>query len=78
MLECIPYVPLAGYVRVGIAIFSYDGSLAFGVTSDYDAAPDIGVLCRGIERSTAALLEAAERAQPDAACAAATRAIGTR
>jgi diacylglycerol O-acyltransferase len=78
MLECIPYVPLAGHVRVGVAIFSYDGSLAFGVTGDYDAAPDIGVLCRGIERSTAALLEAAERVQSDAACAAATRAIGTR
>jgi diacylglycerol O-acyltransferase len=60
MLECIPYVPLAGHVRVGIAIFSYDGSLAFGVTGDYDHAPDIGVLCQGIERSMAALLEAAE------------------
>jgi WS/DGAT/MGAT family acyltransferase len=78
MLECIPYVPLAGHVRIGVAIFSYDGSLAFGVTGDYDHAPDIGVLCRGIERSLAALLEAADRDQPDAAWAAATRAIGTR
>ena len=25
MLECFPYVPLAGHVRVGVAIFSYDG-----------------------------------------------------
>ena len=60
MLECLPYVPLAGHVRVGVAIFSYDGGLSFGVTGDYDRAPDIGVLCRGIERSMAALLEAAE------------------
>jgi hypothetical protein len=60
MLECFPYVPLAGHVRVGVAIFSYDGGLAFGVTGDYDHAPDIGILCRGIERSMAALLEAAE------------------
>ena len=50
MLECFPYVPLAGHVRVGVAIFSYDGALSFGVTGDYDRAPDIGVLCRGIEQ----------------------------
>ncbi len=60
MLECLPYVPLGGHVRVGVAIFSYDGGLSFGVTGDYDRAPDLGVLCRGIERSMAALLEAAE------------------
>ncbi len=60
MLECFPYVPLAGHVRVGVAIFSYDGALGFGVTGDYDRAPDIGVLCRGIERSMAELVKAAE------------------
>jgi diacylglycerol O-acyltransferase len=60
MLECLPYVPLAGHVRVGVAIFSYDGGLSFGVTGDYDRAPDLGVLCRGIERSMAALVQAAE------------------
>ena len=47
MLECFPYVPLGGHVRVGVAIFSYDGALGFGVTGDYDRAPDIGVLCSG-------------------------------
>ncbi len=60
MLECFPYVPLAGHVRVGVAIFSYDGALGFGVTGDYDRAPDIAVLCRGIEHSMADLLTAAE------------------
>jgi diacylglycerol O-acyltransferase / wax synthase len=59
VLECFPYVPLAGHVRVGVAIFSYDGALGFGVTGDYDTAPDIGVLCRGIERSIAELVAAA-------------------
>jgi hypothetical protein len=44
---------------VGVAVFSYDGALGFGVTGDYDRAPDIGVLCRGIELSMAALVEAA-------------------
>ena len=59
MLEAFPYVPLAGRVRIGVAIFSYDGGLHFGVTGDWDQAPDIGVLCRGIETSMADLLAAA-------------------
>ena len=50
MLECLPYVPIAGHVRIGVAIFSYDGGLRFGVTGDYDEAPDIDVLCHGIEQ----------------------------
>jgi WS/DGAT/MGAT family acyltransferase len=62
MLEAIPYVPLAGQVRVGVAIFSYDGSLKFGVTGDYDTAPDIRVLCEGIEAGMDELL-AASRGQ---------------
>jgi WS/DGAT/MGAT family acyltransferase len=60
MLECLPYVPLGGHVRIGIAIYSYDGMCTFGVTGDYDAAPDIDVLCSGIERALAELVERAE------------------
>jgi diacylglycerol O-acyltransferase len=60
MLECFPYVPLGGHVRVGVAIFSYDGGLTFGVTGDYDEAPDIDVLCNGIEQSLRELLTASE------------------
>jgi diacylglycerol O-acyltransferase len=61
MLESFPYVPIAGHARIGVAIFSYDGGLTFGVTGDYDEAPDIDVLCRGIERSMRELVAAAER-----------------
>jgi WS/DGAT/MGAT family acyltransferase len=64
MLEAFPFVPLATTVRIGIAIFSYDGNITFGVTGDRDSAPDIGVLCAGIERSIAELLPGGE---PDAA-----------
>ena len=64
MLECLPYVPLAGHVRVGVAIFSYNGALSFGVTGDYDRAADIDVLCRGVER---AMAELAHEARPAAA-----------
>jgi WS/DGAT/MGAT family acyltransferase len=58
MLEAFPFVPLGGHVRVGVAIFSYDGGINFGVTGDFDTAPDIGVLCAGIERGVAELLSA--------------------
>jgi diacylglycerol O-acyltransferase len=67
MLECFPYVPLGGHVRVGVAIFSYDGRLTFGVTGDYDRAPDIEVLCAGIERSMSELADAAAIGRPRAA-----------
>jgi len=56
MLEAFPFVPLGGHVRIGVAIFSYDGGINFGVTGDWDSAPDIAVLCRGIERGVAELL----------------------
>jgi WS/DGAT/MGAT family acyltransferase len=56
MLDAFPFVPLGGNVRVGVAIFSYDGGINFGVTGDRDSSPDIGVLCRGIERGVAELL----------------------
>jgi len=49
MIKAYPYVPLAGQVRVGVAIFSYDGQVTFGITGDYDSAPDIDVLACGIE-----------------------------
>jgi diacylglycerol O-acyltransferase len=56
MLEAFPFVPLGGQVRIGVAIFSYDGAVNFGVTGDADTARDIGVLCRGIERGVSELL----------------------
>jgi diacylglycerol O-acyltransferase len=57
MLKAYPYVPLFAQVRIGVAIFSYDGQVNFGVTGDYDSAPDIDVLCRGIEDGMTRLLE---------------------
>jgi diacylglycerol O-acyltransferase len=56
MLEAFPFVPLGGSVRIGIAIFSYDGNINFGVTGDRDTTQDITVLCEGIERGIAELL----------------------
>jgi diacylglycerol O-acyltransferase / wax synthase len=61
LLEAFPYVPIAGRIRVGVAIFSYDGALNFGVTGDFDAAPDIDVLCEGIEAGMSELVDLATR-----------------
>jgi diacylglycerol O-acyltransferase len=58
MLHAFPYVPLAGSVRIGIAIFSYAGELGFGVTGDYETASDIDILCHGIEEGIEELLKA--------------------
>ncbi|HEY0516920.1 MAG TPA: wax ester/triacylglycerol synthase family O-acyltransferase [Solirubrobacteraceae bacterium] len=60
MLESYPFVPVVGSVRIVVAIFSYDGGLYFGITGDYDGAPDIDVLARGIERGMTDLLRIAE------------------
>jgi WS/DGAT/MGAT family acyltransferase len=48
MMTAYPYVPLAAQCRIGVAIFSYDGQVNFGVTGDYDSVPDIAVLSRAI------------------------------
>lgn len=56
MLAVYPYVPLGLHLRIGVAIFSYDGRVTFGVTGDYDGAPDIPVLAQGIEQAMADLL----------------------
>ncbi|RYP84108.1 wax ester/triacylglycerol synthase family O-acyltransferase [Nocardioides guangzhouensis] len=57
----LPYVPIADRVRIGIAMFSYRGTLTFGVTGDYATAPDIDVLADGIAASAAELVDLARR-----------------
>jgi diacylglycerol O-acyltransferase len=59
MEYCYPYVPIAGSVRIGIAIFSYCARLFYGITGDYDTVADIDVLRDGIEDGMRELLAAA-------------------
>ncbi len=63
MLEYLPFVPIVSGMRVGVAIVSYNGRLAFGVTADYDAVPDIDVLVDGIEDAIADLLRCSATAE---------------
>jgi diacylglycerol O-acyltransferase len=60
MLQSYPFVPVVGSIRIVVAIFSYDGGLYFGVTGDYDGAPDIDVLTGGIARGMKDLLALAD------------------
>jgi diacylglycerol O-acyltransferase len=59
LVEIIPYVPIATTVRIGVAIFSYCGTVTFGLTGDFAANPDLDVLARGIEDAVAELVAAA-------------------
>jgi WS/DGAT/MGAT family acyltransferase len=61
LVEIIPYVPIAGTVRIGISIFSYCGTVTFGITGDFAANPDLDVLARGLEHGVSELLAAARR-----------------
>jgi WS/DGAT/MGAT family acyltransferase len=50
MVSHLPFVPLSHGVRIGVAILSYDGNLAFGVTGDRDTASDVDVLADAVPR----------------------------
>ena len=48
MTAYYPFVPISHGVRIGTAILSYNGHLAFGITGDFDTAGDIDVLADAI------------------------------
>src|SRR5205807_4536316 len=59
-LEAIyPMVPLAENTALGIAIMSYYGQLNFGLTTDFDALPDVQVLVDELSSAIAELAGAA-------------------
>jgi WS/DGAT/MGAT family acyltransferase len=53
--EIIPLVPLAAEHALGVAIFSYDGTVVFGINAAADAMPDIDLLRDGIAAEIEAL-----------------------
>ncbi|HEX5201032.1 MAG TPA: wax ester/triacylglycerol synthase family O-acyltransferase [Actinoplanes sp.] len=38
--EILPYVPIAERMRIGVAVMTYGGQAAFGVTTDFSAVPE--------------------------------------
>ncbi|OBH19086.1 wax ester/triacylglycerol synthase family O-acyltransferase [Mycobacterium sp. E3247] len=59
VLELLPIPPIALQVRTGIAMLSYADTFVFGITADYDTAPDIDTLATGIEKGMGHLAAAA-------------------
>ena len=61
--EIWPLVPIAASHAIGLAVFSYDGTLYFCLNVDRDSCRDVDVLARGIESSIAELNELAAAAR---------------
>jgi len=60
MVKAYPYVPLGAQMRIGVAIFSYNGEVNFGITGDFDTTGDLDVLSRGIEEGIRQMLKAGD------------------
>jgi diacylglycerol O-acyltransferase len=56
VIGLLPIPPIALQLRTGIAMLSYADDLVFGITADYDAAPDVDELAEGIEKAVARLV----------------------
>ncbi len=63
VMRVVPVPPIALQLRTGIAILSYADELVFGITGDFDTAPDVNDLARGIEHGVQELV-ALSRAKP--------------
>ncbi len=62
MLEYWPFVPVSEGLRIGVAVMSYDGHVAFGLTGDRDSVTDLNGMAAAIEAELATLSELAEQA----------------
>ena len=59
-----PVVPLWHGHGIGLALFSYNGDVAWGITSDWDVVPDIEEFTACVEASFAELLARATETEP--------------
>jgi len=59
MIDFIPMVPLARGQALGVAIMSYNGTLFFGVSGDWDAMHDLDDLAKCLRAAIAELEDAA-------------------
>jgi WS/DGAT/MGAT family acyltransferase len=57
LLASYPVIPLGENTALSVGCTSLGGSMAFGLTADWDGVPDLEVLARGIERAVYRLTE---------------------
>ncbi len=67
MLEAFPYVCVVDGMAMIIAVISYDGMLAFGLSGDRSAVPDLAVLADAVPDAFADLERALGVGPPDGA-----------
>ena len=61
LLASYPVMPIAENMGLSIAVTSLAGTMAFGITADWDTLPDIEVLAATLEDALTDLRKAAER-----------------
>jgi diacylglycerol O-acyltransferase len=59
MIANYPMVPLWAQHGIGVALFSYNGRLLWGIQADYDTLPDSAELVAAIHQSLDELLDLA-------------------
>lgn len=59
LLHWLPHVPITQGARLGSACLSYNGEVAFGITSDHASIPDLSVFVAAVRRDLAALVASA-------------------
>ncbi|RSM49320.1 wax ester/triacylglycerol synthase family O-acyltransferase [Actinoplanes sp. ATCC 53533] len=60
--EILPYVPIAERMRIGVAVLTYAGQAAFGITADFASVPEADEFAAAIVDEVARLRAAAPRA----------------
>jgi diacylglycerol O-acyltransferase len=59
MVECYGKLPLGDNGGLGIAVYSYDGKLCWGLNADFDLVPDLARFTRGLGEAHRELVRAA-------------------
>jgi diacylglycerol O-acyltransferase len=57
--EILPYVPIAERMRVGVAVLTYAGQAAFGITADFASVPEADDFAAAVVDEVARLRAAA-------------------
>ena len=64
MLDVWPFVPVYHQLGLGVALFSYDGTIHWGLLADFDLVPDLDDLAEDIAAATDSYLRLARRLAP--------------
>lgn len=56
-VEILPYVPIAARLRTGVSVFTYCDRIAFGVTGDYEHAPEVDLIASAISQGIQELVD---------------------